>query len=153
MSLAAGLAWQILGFLGLDAKVALSAQKSQRLSGSQGSTSRDDISGWQVTKVASLAKKISWEISNTLGARSLNKWVNANKSDLSKMASLFSFSAWYSSRPLGYAQGSGLWPTIHSQGGTHVWVDSRWALERKCFGAGLLHSSQTMPSLARTQKA
>ena len=102
------LAWQILGFLGMDAKIALSAQKSQRLSGSPGSTSPDEISGWQVTRVASMAKKISWEISNTLGARSLYKWVNANKSDLSKMACLFSFSAWYSSRPFGYAQGLGL---------------------------------------------
>jgi hypothetical protein len=128
LTLAAGLAWQILGFLGMDAKVALSAQKSQRLSGSQGSTSRDDISGWQVTKVAPLAKKISWEISNTLGAGSLYKWVNANKSDLSKMTSLFSFSAWYSSQPFGYAQGSGLWSIAHWQGGTHVWVDSGSAL-------------------------
>ena len=146
------LAWQILGFLGMDAKIALSAQKSQRLSGSPGSTSRDDISGWQVTKIASLAKKISWEISNTLGAH--NKWVNANKSDDFKMASLFSFSAWYSSRPFGYAQGLlGLWSTAHSQGGTHVWVASGWVLERKCCGAGSLHSSQTTLSSVRTQKA
>jgi hypothetical protein len=124
-------AWQILGFLGMDTTIALSAQRSQKLSGSAGSTTRalhDETSGWQVTKIASLAKKISWEMSNTLGARSLYTWVNANKSDLSKMASLFSFSAWYSSQPFGYAQGSGLWSIAHSQGGTHVWVDSGWAL-------------------------
>jgi hypothetical protein len=150
------LAWQILGFLGMDTKIALSAQRSQKLSASIGSTSQAvrDESGWQVTKVARVAKKISWEISNTLRASSLYKWVNANKSDLSKMAYLFSFSAWYSSRPFGFAQGLlGLWSTAHSQGGTHVWVASGWALERKCFGAGSLHSSLTMPSSGRTQKA
>jgi hypothetical protein len=123
----------------MDAKNALSAQISRRLSTrksisitSQSHTAHSRVGsdqklGWQRSRICSLAKKICFEMSNTLLAHSFYQWVNANRNDNLKMASLFTFAAWYSSIAFGaYSLFFGLLAlTAPSPGGTPMWADRR----------------------------
>ncbi len=99
---------QILEFLGEEADHSLSSQKSQKLSTrrktsmvseAMSSTVRPiqggaDAAGWHFSRVFEVARKICWEIAHSLTPHDLYKWVHANRNDDTKMAALFTFSAW-----------------------------------------------------------
>jgi hypothetical protein len=107
------LSLQVLGYLGKEEEGqdgSLSAQKSQRLSTRRktsivaekvsstvapaGAAVAGGSSGWHISRINEVARKICWEIAQSLKPRDLYKWVEGNRNDESKMSSLFSFSAW-----------------------------------------------------------
>ena len=113
-------AWQILAFLGdvsKDAQTKADQLQKRRKTSivasklSANSVKVVDDKAWQASRIYEVGRKITWEISHSFEPLSLNKWIKANSGNDSKMASLFTFSAWYLTPALG-----GLTFVVHHDG-------------------------------------